>query len=154
MEPFGLGCYFEDLPVGRKLVTMGRTIMEADMIAFCNCTGLTGEVFLNAEYQKSRSVMKGRPVPGILAFGLCEGFTGQGPIRGNGLALLNLEINFEGPVYIGDTIHCEIEVLEARESKGRKDAGLVKFLQKVVKQDGTTAISYKALRMVRRKPAG
>ena len=44
MEPFGLGCYFEDLPVGRKMVTMGRTLTEADMVAFCNCTGLTGEV--------------------------------------------------------------------------------------------------------------
>ena len=153
MEPYGTGCYFEDLPVGKKFSTIGRTITEADLVAFCNCTGLTGELFTNHEYQKTKSVMKGRPAPGLLAFIFCEGFVGQGPIRGNGLALLNLQINFEGPVYLGDTVHCEVEIIEARISKSRNDAGLVRFQQRVVKQDGTTAVSYTSLRMIRRKSA-
>lgn len=57
MEPYGTGCYFEDLPVGAKFKTTGRTITEADMIAFCNCTGLTSELFVNAEYQWGRLLL-------------------------------------------------------------------------------------------------
>jgi acyl dehydratase len=151
MESSLTGYYFEDLPVGKKFSTVGRTITEADMIAFCNCTGLTGEIFTNVEYQKSQSVMKGRPVPGVFSFCLCEGFGGQGPTRGTGLALLNIEINFEQPVFIGDTIHCEVEVMEARPSKSRNDSGLVRLRQRIVKQDGITAITYTALRLIRRR---
>ena len=154
MEPYGTGCYFEDLPVGAKFKTTGRTITEADMIAFCNCTGLTSELFVNAEYQKTKSALKGRPVPGVLAYAFCEGFTGQGPTRGNGLAMLNVEMNVESSVFIGDTIHCELEVIESRPSKSRNDSGLVRFLQRVVKQDGTTAITYKTLRLIRRRNTG
>lgn len=154
METYGAGCYFEDLPVGAKFKTLGRTITEADMIAFCNCTGLTSELFVNAEYQKAKSVLKGRPVPGVFAYALCEGFTGQGPIRSNGMAMLHTEINIESSVFIGDTIHCELEVIESRPSKSRKDSGLVRFRQRVVKQDGTTAITYTALRLIRKKNAG
>ena len=147
------GYYFEDLPVGETFTTVGRTITEADMVAFCNCTGLTGEVFTNVEYQKQQSVMKGRPIPGALAYCLCEGFGAQGPSRGTGLALLSVEISFEQPIYIGDTIHCEVEVTETRPSKSRNDAGLVRFTNRIVKQDGSTAVTYKALRLMRRKPA-
>ena len=150
MEPYMTGYYFEELTVGKQFSTVGRTITEADMIAFCNCTGLTGEVFTNVEYQKTQSAMKGRPVPGAFAYCLCEGFGAQGPSRGTGLALLNVEINFEKPIFIGDTIHCEIEVIESRPSKSRNDSGLVRFRQRVVKQDGTTAITYTTLRLIRR----
>ena len=151
MEPQMTGYYFEDLPVGKKYSTVGRTITEADMIAFCNCTGITGELFTNIEYQKTRSAIEGRPVPGAFAYCLCEGFGGQGPSRGTGLALLNVEINFERPIFIGDTIHCEVEVVESRPSKSRNDSGLVRFRQRIVKQDGTTAITYTTLRLMRRR---
>lgn len=153
MEQHGRGLYFEELKVGDRFSTGGRTMMEADLVNFCNSIGMTGEVFLNVEFQKTRSALPGRPVPGLMALGFCEALAAQGPTRGNGMALLNLSIDFQGPVFIGDTVHCEIEILEMRESKGRKDAGLVNFLQKVVKQDGKTAVSYKALRLIRRRPA-
>jgi acyl dehydratase len=145
------GYYFEELPVGTQYSTVGRTITEADVIAFCNCTGLTGEVFTNVEYQKNQSAMKGRPVPGAFAYCLCEGFGAQGPSRGTGMALLNVEINFENPIHIGDTIHAEVEVVESRPSKSRNDSGLVRFRNRIVKQDGTTAVTYTALRLIRRR---
>src|SRR5262245_13576413 len=153
MEHYMTGYYFEDLTVGKQFSTVGRTITEADMIAFCNCTGLTGEIFTNVEYQKTQSAIPGRPVPGAFAYCLCEGFGAQGASRGTGLALLNVEINFEKPIFIGDTIHCEVEVTEARASKSRNDAGLVRFRQRIVKQDGTTAITYNTLRLMRRREA-
>jgi acyl dehydratase len=151
MEQFGTGFYFEEMPVGKTWKTVARTITEADMISFCNCTGITSELFCNLEYQKTQSVMKGRPIPGVFAYALCEGFGGQGPIRGTGLSMLNVELNIVQPVFIGDTIHCEVEVIESRESKSRTDSGLVRFKQNIVKQDGTVPITYNALRLIRRK---
>jgi acyl dehydratase len=67
------------------------------------------------------------------------------------MALLNVEINFEKPIFIGDTIHCEVEVVESRPSKSRNDAGLVRLRQRIVKQDGSTAVTYTALRLMRRR---
>jgi len=151
LEPYGSGYYFEEMTIGKKWRTFARTIMEADMIAFCNCTGITSELFCNTEYQKNESVMAGRPVPGAFAYTLCEGFGGQGPIRGTGLSLLNVELNIMAPVFIGDTIHCEVEVIESRESRSRDDSGLVRFKQDIVKHDGSIPISYRTLRLIKRK---
>ena len=52
----------------------GRTMMEADLVNFCNAIGMTGEVFLNVEFQKTRSALPGRPVPGLMALGFLQGF--------------------------------------------------------------------------------
>ena len=41
LEYVGLGLFYEDLKIGRKFRTVGRTITEADLVAFINCTGLT-----------------------------------------------------------------------------------------------------------------
>jgi len=40
-EVLGLGIYFEDLPIGRKFRTIGRTLTEADLVNFISVTGLT-----------------------------------------------------------------------------------------------------------------
>lgn len=150
------GLHFDDLAVGTTFSTGGRTITEADLIAFVNCTGLNGPLFTNLEYLKSRSAIKGRPVPGAFVFTLSEAFCAAGPMRGTGLALLNVEINFEAPVHVGDTIHCEAEVTELRRSRSRADSGIVRFRNRIVKQDGTVAVTYHALRLirVRERPEG
>ena len=49
METLGLGFHFEDLPVGRRFKTIGRTITEADIVNFVNATGMTEVLFTNLE---------------------------------------------------------------------------------------------------------
>ena len=49
----------------------------------------------------------------------------------------------------GDTIHVEVEVIEARVSKSRPDRGLVRSKNEIVKQDGTVVITYTPLRLVK-----
>ena len=53
-EVLGLGIYFEDLPVGRKFRTIGRTLTEADLVNFIGVTGLTEVLFSNVEFLKAR----------------------------------------------------------------------------------------------------
>jgi acyl dehydratase len=59
-----------------------------------------------------------------------------------------MELNVENPVFSGDTIHAECEIVEARRSRSRPDRGLVRTRVRVTKQDGTVALTYTPLRMV------
>ncbi|MFP3740400.1 acyl dehydratase, partial [Burkholderia sp. SIMBA_019] len=58
IETVGLGMYFEDLPVGRKFKTLGRTIQDADVCAFINCIHMTEVLFTDMEFVKNESDIK------------------------------------------------------------------------------------------------
>ena len=153
METVGLGLQFEDLPVGRKFKTIGRTITEADIVNYVNCTGLTEVLFTDAEFRERDSVIKGRFAPAMLAYALAEGLLVQAMMQHTGLAFLSMELNVHQPVFAGDTIHVEVEVVEARVSRSRPDRGLVRTRNEVVKQDGTKVLTYTPLRMVKCREA-
>ena len=151
MEIVGLGFHFEDLALGRKFKTIGRTITETDIVNYVNCTGLTEVLFTDAEFRKQESAIKGRFAPAMLAYALSEGLLAQATMQHTALAFLNMELDVLNPVFAGDTIHVEAEVIEARVSRSRPDRGLVRTRNDVVKQDGTKVLTYKPLRMVKRK---
>jgi acyl dehydratase len=154
METVGLGLHFEDLPLGRKFKTVGRTITEVDIVNFVNCIGLTEVMFTNVEFLKEESAIKQRFAPAMLAYGICEGLLVQATMQHTALAFLNMELDVHGPVFAGDTIHVEVEVIEARLSRSRPDRGLVRTKNEIVKQDGTKIITYTPLRMVKARKAG
>jgi acyl dehydratase len=153
METVGLGFHFEDLPVGRKFKTVGRTIMEADITNFINCTGLTEVFFMNLEVLRTESVFDRRFAPAALCYCFCEALLAQATLQHTGLAMLHLELDIKGPVFVGDTIHVECEVLEARRSKTKPDRGIIRTVNRIVKQDGTVAYIYYPTRMIRTRPA-
>src|SRR5579863_10487388 len=149
MEVVGLGFYFEDLPIGRSFKTIGRTITEADIVNFVNCTGMVEVLFTDAEFLRTQSDIKGRVAPGALGYCIAEGLLVQATMQHTGYAFLNMELNVEAPVFAGDTIHVECEVIEARRSASRPNRGLVRTRNRVVKQDGSVVITYNPLRMVK-----
>jgi len=149
METIGLGLCFEDLPVGRQFKTIGRTVTEADIVAFVNCTGMVEVLFTDAEFLRSHSDIKGRVAPGALSYCFAEGLLCQATMQHTGYAFLNMELDMAAPVLAGDTIHVECEVIEARLSRSRPGRGLVRTRNKVVKQDGTVALTYTPLRMIK-----
>ena len=148
METLGLGLYFEDLPVGRRFKTIGRSVTEADITNFVNCTGMVEVLFTNLEFLAHESDVKGRLAPAALVYALAEGLLVQATMQHTGLAFLHMELNVENPVFAGDTIHAECEIVEARRSRSRPGRGLVRTRVKVVKQDGTVALTYTPLRLV------
>ena len=151
MDTVGIGFFFEDLPLGKKFKTIGRTITETDIINFCNCTGNTEVLFTNLEFLANESDLKGRPVPGPLSYCIAEGLLVQATMQYTGFAFLNMELNIEKPVMAGDTIHVEVEVIESRRSKSRPNRGLVRTRNKIVNQSGEVAIVYTPLRMIKCK---
>lgn len=150
METVGIGKYFEDLPLGLKFRTIGRTVTESDIINVINCTGMLEVLFTNTEYLKHESVIKGRLVPAILVLGFAEGQLMQTVLQKTGLAFLDMEMKVLGPTFAGDTIHVEVEVIESRATS-KPDRGLVRTRNSVFTQNGTKILEYTPLRMVKRK---
>ena len=126
METVGLGLYFEDLPVGRRFRTIGRTVTEADITNFVNCTGMLEVLFTNLEFLAHESDFKRRLAPAALVYAFAEGLLVQSTMQHTGLAFVHMELNVENPVFAGDTIHAECEIIQARRSESRRERGLVR----------------------------
>lgn len=150
MDIVGLGLFFEDLPLGRKFQTIGRTVTEADIVNFINATGMQEVLFMNTEYLAKSEDIKGRVAPGALVYSFAEGLLVQATMQHTGLAFLNMELNVKGPVFAGDTIHVECEVIESRLSR-KAGRGLVRTRNLVTKQDGSVAVEYTPLRLIKCK---
>lgn len=152
LETVGIGFYFEDQPLGRRFKTLGRSMTEADIVAFINACGMTEVLFTNLEYLKHESDIEGRLVPGSMVFCFAEGLLMQSALQKTGVAFLGMDFNVKGPSFAGDTIHVEVEVIEARASGSRPNRGLVRTRNLVVNQKGEVVLEYTPLRMVKRRP--
>jgi acyl dehydratase len=148
-EILGLGLHFEDLPVGRKFRTIGRTLTEADLVAFIGVTGMTEVLFSNVEFLKEESDITQRVVPAAMVYSFAEGLLVHATMQHTGFAFLHMELNVAGPTFAGDTIHVRCEVIESRRSTSRPNRGLVRSRNEVVKQDGKVVLTYTPLRMVK-----
>jgi len=151
MRTIGLGFWFEDYTVGDRFRTIGRTITEVDIVNFVNCTGMTEVLFTNLEFATKESAMPGRVAPGALVYCIGEGLLMQSAVQGTGLAFLHMEFDVKAPTFAGDTIHVEVEVIEARPTKAGP-RGLVRTRNEIRNHKGETAIVYTPLRMVKRRP--
>ena len=154
MEVLGLGLHFEDLPVGRQFRTIGRTLTEADLVNFIGVTGMTEVLFSNIEFLKSESDITQRVVPGAMVYAFAEGLLVHATMQHTGFAFLNMQLDVKAPTFAGDTIHVECEVVESRRSASPPNRGLVRTFNRVVKQDGSTVLTYNPLRMVKAKTSG
>ncbi len=147
MKLLGHGMYWQDMPVGAKFKTYGRTITETDIVNFISCTGFLEVLFTDMEYVREHSAIKGRLAPGALVYALGEGLTMLGTIQGTGLAFLGMDMDVKGPTFAGDTIHVEIEVIEQRPaSKGGR--GLVRTRNNIINQKGEAVLVYTPLRLM------
>jgi acyl dehydratase len=147
MKQLGHGFYWQDLAVGDRYKTFGRTITETDVVGYVNVVGMHEPLFTSAEYRRTQSAMAGFAAPGSLVFCMAEGLVLAGTAHGTGLAFLHTEMDIKAPVMVGDTIHVELEVTQSRaSSKGR---GLVRTRNEVKNQRGELVMVYTPLRLMR-----
>jgi acyl dehydratase len=146
--------YFDDFDVGQVHTTMGRTVTEADLVNFVTFGGIFEEIFINAEYAKTKTLFNGRVVPGLLILVVAEGLYVQTGHTHQGRAYLGLdELRLKAPVVCGDTIHAEVSVESARPSEGHPGNGILTMRHRVVNQKGVEVMSYKTTRMLAARPA-
>lgn len=131
------GRYFEELNVGdRFLHDQRRTITEMDNVLFCALTMNTQPLHIDAEFAKETQFRQ-RVVNGIFVLGLVVGLSVTGLSEGTIVANLAFDNVLQpNPVFHGDTISCETEILEKRESKSKPDRGIVRLKHIGRKQDG------------------
>ncbi len=149
------GKYFEDLEPGQRIRhALGRTVTEMDNILFCALTMNTQPLHVNADFA-SRTQF-GRPiVNGIFTMGLVVGMTVPELTEGTIIANLSYEqVVHPRPVFHGDTIYVETEVLEKRPSRSKPDRGIVKLKHTGRNQHGEVVIELvRTVLFKRREPA-
>lgn len=148
--------YLEDFEVGEKAVSPGRTVTEADIVMFAGISGDWDELHTNAEFMKN-SPFGQRIAHGMLTVSIASGLAlrtrGRPPIEV--LAFLGMDkVRLTAPVFIGDTIRVESEVIEARPSKSSPRAGILKFKNTVKNQRDEDVATWEVALMVSMRPKG
>lgn len=119
------GLWFEEFEPGQTLTTSGRTLSESDIVSFAGLSGDFNEVHVNEEYGK-KTLFGKRVAHGLLVLSMAVGLLVQtGLIKDTMGAFREItRWKFRLPVFIGDTIHVVLKILETR-AVPRMDGGLV-----------------------------
>ena len=129
------GLYYEEFESGKRISTPGRTITEADIVNFAGVSGDYNSIHTDAAYSAA-SFYQQRVAHGLLVLSVASGLAVRSGLM-EGTVLAWREINewrFSQPVFIGDTVHVELEVKETRPMP-RLSAGMVVLGVQVINQD-------------------
>jgi acyl dehydratase len=147
------GLYFEEFTVGQTFRhALRRTITEADNVFFSALTHNPAPLHLDAEYMKDTEF--GKPiVNSCLTLAFMVGISVGDTTVGTTVANLGWdEVRFPAPLYHGDTIRIETEVLELRDSKSRPDNGIVIFAHRAYNQHDALVGECRRSALMLRKP--
>ena len=152
VKPGWEGRFFEDFEVGDVYrCRLGRTVTEADNIWFTLLTNNTNQIHFNNEYGKRTEFGKCL-INAALTLAIVAGM-GVADVSENGFALGWDEIKLPNPLFAGDTLYSESEVLEKRESKSKPQWGIIKVRTRGIQQDGKVVIDYARSVMVWKRPS-
>jgi acyl dehydratase len=135
------GKYFDELSVGMHFRhSIGRTVTEMDNVLFSTLTMNPQPLHLNEDFA-SKTQFGQRLVNGIFTMGLVVGLSVMELTDGTIVANLGYEkVAHPKPVFHGDTIYAETEILEMRESKSNPDRGVVRLKQTGRNQRGEVVV--------------
>lgn len=147
--------FLDDWTLGEVFETEGRTITEADVMAFAGLTGDYHQNHTNAEYMKDGQFGQ-RIAHGLLGLSFSHGLMFRlNIITDNSIALLGVEDwKFLNPIFFGDTIHVKLTVREIRFSKTKPDRGVLKMLFEIINQRDEVCQSGTKVFMMKRQPVG
>ncbi len=138
-QPGWEGRYFEDFHVGEVYRSpIGRTISEADNTHFTLLTNNSNQIHFNTHYAAGTEFK--RPlVNSVLTVAIVSGLAVSDTSQ-NGFALGWDEITLPKPLFAGDTLYAESEVVAARASRSRPGWGIVKLRQRGITQEGAVVL--------------
>jgi acyl dehydratase len=132
------GYTYQDLQPGMAFRSPGRTITEADIVAFAGMTGDYSELHTSEVY--ARASQFGRRVAhGMLGLAFAHGlmWPRTGELRETAIAFLGIsDWRFVGPIFVGDTIFVDYRIAELRDSKSKPSQAIATFDVELVNQDG------------------
>jgi acyl dehydratase len=148
------GLWLEDFTIGQIFDhPLRRTVTETDNLLMSALTHNPAPLHLDAEFMKGTEY--GRIlVNSCFTLGLMVGISVGDTTQGTAVANLGWdEVRFPAPVFEGDTLRIETEVLDVRESKSRIDQGIVTFAHRAFNQDGVLVAHCKRVSLQRKRPA-
>ncbi len=131
------GEWFDELEVGQVFKhPIRRTLTETDNILFTSLTHNPAQLHLDADYCAKETEF-GRPlINSYFTLGLVVGISVGETTQGTAVANLGTDkVRFPHPLFPGDTIRVETEILALRESKSRPSQGIVTFEHRAFNQD-------------------
>lgn len=147
------GKYFEELPVGTHYKhELGRTITEMDNVLFSTLTMNLQPLHINEDFA-SKTQFGQRIVNGIFTLGVVVGITVNDLTAGTIVANLGYEeIKHPNPMFHGDTVYVETDVIATRESKSRPDCGIITMKHTGRNQHGVIVVEVTRSALFLRKP--
>ena len=148
------GLYFDELKIGQMFKhEIRRTITEADNVFFSALTHNPAYLHIDEEYCKQHTEFGQRIVNSAFTLGLMVGISVGDTTLGTAVANLGWdEVRFPKPMFHGDTLHVETEVIELRESKSRPNAGIVTYIHRGYNQRNELVASCKRMGLQLKKP--
>ena len=146
------GLYFEEFTVGQKITSVGRTVTEGDIMSFAGLTGDYNQIHTDAAFAAGTQFGQ-RIAHGLLGLSIAVGLLMRtGVLEGTVLAFREIvEWKFIKPVFIGDTIHVEMEAKEMK-SMPRVGGGLAHVALEVKNQQDETLMRGTLAVLVASKP--
>ena len=147
------GLWFEQFMVGQVIDhPLRRTVTETDNVLMTTMTHNPAALHLDAQYMAGTDY--GRVlVNSCFTLSLMVGISVNDTTQGTAIANLGFdEVRFPAPVFIGDTLRVETEVLETRASKSRPDQGIVTMEHRAFNQDEVLVARFRRASLQRRQP--
>ncbi len=148
------GLYFEEFEVGRRFDhAVRRTVTETDNVLITALTMNPAAVHLDKEAAKGTEF--GEPlVNSVFTLGLMVGISVYDTTYGTTIANLGWEkVKFPRPVRVGDTLRIETTVIAKRESRSRKDSGIVTLEHRAFNQRNEEVASCLRAALMLKRPA-
>jgi len=147
------GRFFEDIEVGDVYVSrLGRTITETDNIWFTCLTLNTNQIHFNTPFAE-RTRFGQRLVDSTFTLALSTGLSVPDTSENAAANLAWTDITLPSPVFVGDTLWAESEILDKRESKSNPSVGIVSMRCRGINQRGQVVIEYRRTYMVYKRTA-
>ena len=135
---------FHDIEVGGTVRTQGRTVTESDLTSFAGVSGDFNHLHTDAD-RMADSMFGKRIAHGMFVFSAATGLIWQARSpeeRASVVAFYGIDrVRFRAPVFVGDTIHVELEVIDKEEREEGPGTGVIAYDLEVVNDSATTVLS-------------
>lgn len=147
------GLYFEDFSPGQSFDhPLRRTVTEMDNVLFSTMTLNPQPLHIDRHFCETETEWGQPLMNSLFTLGLMIGISVNDISVGTTIANLGMtEVRFPAPLFQGDTVKVKSEVLSARPSKTRTNAGIVEFEHKAFNQDDVMVAVCRRQVMIRRK---
>ena len=148
------GFYFEEFTVGQVFKhSIRRTVTETDNVLFSALTHNPAPLHIDKEYMRNVSEFGEPLMNSFFTLGLIVGISINDITLGTTVANLGLEeASFPNPLFVGDTVHVETEVVAKRQSRSRPTNGIVTFEHRGFNQRDVLVASCRRNVLMLRKP--